>query len=445
MNLFKRFKLKKGKEVLNSTGGNYIAGQMIPDEAPEQIPENFQPRRRDSISDRSILMTLVGMLCNARTDFNDVDLYKDDTVFAHSFQIDRLPSEPTLRQRLDELPEERSHTTLRGFNQILLKQRSFGTVKAGHLNLVPVDIDVSPLDNSGSRKQGVSFTYKKHDGFAPIFAYIGAEGYMLNNELRPGSQNCQNQTAEFIADCMSSVKELGLSGQTLLRLDSGNDAEENFTHFGQSYFIVKRNLRKESREQWLATARQVGQLESSREGKNVYTGFVDHLRPGGAKSSLEPVPVAFEVIERLTDPDGNYLLEPEIEVNTFWTNLPCAKAREIIDLYHDHGTSEQFHSEFKSDLDIERLPSDKLCVNKIVLLCGMLAFNLLRSVGQEVVKRAQLAPVKIEVKRWRLKTVLQTIIYCAVRVVRHGRGIGLNFGKSCPWFDVIADLAGAKA
>ena len=91
------------------------------------------------------------------------------------------------------------------------------------------------------------------------------------------------------------------------RLDSGNDAEENFTHFGQSYFIVKRNLRKESREQWLATARQVGQLESSREGKNVYTGFVDHLRPGGAKSSLEPVPVAFEVIERLTDPDGNYL------------------------------------------------------------------------------------------------------------------------------------------
>ena len=65
--------------------------------------------------------------------------------------------------------------------------------------------------------------------------------------------------------------------------------------------------------------------------------------------------------------------------------------------------------------------------------------------GQEVVKRAQLAPVKIEVKRWRLKTVLQTIIYCAVRVVRHERGIGLIFGKSCAWFDIIADLARAKA
>ena len=153
MKLFKRFKLKKGKEVLNSTGGNYIAGQMIPDKAIEQIPENFQSRRRDSISAHSILMTLVGMLCNARTDFNDVDLYKDDTVFAHSFQIDKLPSEPTLRQRLDELPEQRTHLALRNFNQSLLKDRSFGTVQAGHLNLVPIDIDVSPLDNSGSSKQ----------------------------------------------------------------------------------------------------------------------------------------------------------------------------------------------------------------------------------------------------------------------------------------------------
>jgi hypothetical protein len=49
-----------------------------------------------------------------------------------------------------------------------------------------VDIDVSPLDNSGSHKEGVSRTYKGHDGYAPIFSYIGAEGYMLDCELREG-------------------------------------------------------------------------------------------------------------------------------------------------------------------------------------------------------------------------------------------------------------------
>ena len=96
-----------------------------------------------------------------------------------------MPSGATLLQRLDELPAERSQLALRTLTQSLLSGRRFGTVRSGYLDLIPVDIDVSPLDNSGSHKQGVSFTYKKHDGYAPIFAYVGAEGYMLHHELRP--------------------------------------------------------------------------------------------------------------------------------------------------------------------------------------------------------------------------------------------------------------------
>jgi len=436
----KRLKLERGKEELNSTGGNHLCGHFLREAAREHLPANFQSRRKGAISDRDILMTMTGMLCNSRTDFTNANLYTDDTVFAHSFGIDDLPSEVTLRQRLDELPAERSQSALRRLNQSLLSGRTFGTVRAGHLDLVPVDIDVSPLDNSGSHKQGVSFTYKKHDGYAPIFAYVGAEGYMLDHELRPGKQHCQEGTPQFIGGCVEKLEALGLGGRCLLRLDSGNDAEENFAHFGENFFIVKRNLRRECPEQWLATARRLGDLQESRDGKNVYTGFVDHLCPGGAKSVMSPVSVAFEVIERLTDPDGNRLLLPTIEVNTYWTNLPCA-ATEVCALYHDHGTSEQFHSELKSDLDIEQLPSGKLCVNRIVLLCGMLAFNLLRTLGQEVIVRSHLAPVKIKVSRWRLKTVLQNIVYCAVRVIRHGRAIKLHFGKTCPWFDVIEDIA----
>lgn len=439
----KRYKVKKGKGELNSTGGNYLCGMLLEGHAKRSLPENFHPRRSDAIGDRSVLLTMIGLLSNGRSDFNDVDLYRGDEVFANAYGIERLPSEPVLRQRLDELPPLRSHAALRKLNTRLLGTGEFGTVKAGHLKLVPVDFDVSPFDNSGSSKQGVSFTYKKYDGYAPIFAYLGAEGYMLDCELRPGSQHCQSGTPEFISGCVSKLDKLGLDGRCLLRLDSGNDAAENFDHFGEHFFLVKRNLRKECREQWLATARRVGAKRESRDGKNIFTGFVDHLRPGGDRSRA-CVPVVFEVIERLTDLDGNYLLVPEIEVNTWWTNLPC-EAQELIGLYHDHGTSEQFHSELKSDLDIERLPSGKLCVNKIILLCGMIAFNLLRGLGQEVIRRAALAPQRITVRRWRLKTVLQNIIYCAVRIVRHAGSIELHYGKRCPWFDIIADIARSRA
>ena len=49
---------------------------------------------------------------------------------------------------------------------------------------VSVDIDVTPMDNSNSNKEGVSRTYKGFDGYAPMMAYIGTEGYAINFELR---------------------------------------------------------------------------------------------------------------------------------------------------------------------------------------------------------------------------------------------------------------------
>ena len=58
------------------------------------------------------------------------------------------------------------------------------------------------------------------------------------------------------------TQSLRAKRKLLDRLDSGNDAEENFAHFGQESFIIKRNLRRECPEQWLATARRVGELKS---------------------------------------------------------------------------------------------------------------------------------------------------------------------------------------
>jgi len=60
-------------------------------------------------------------------------------------------------------------------NVNLLNLATISPVEAGGRKYIPVDVDVSPLDNSGSHKEGVRRTYKRHDGFAPIFSYIGAE------------------------------------------------------------------------------------------------------------------------------------------------------------------------------------------------------------------------------------------------------------------------------
>ena len=50
--------------------------------------------------------------------------------------------------------------------------------------------------------------------------------------------------------------------------------------------------------------------------------------------------------------------------------------------YHAHGECEQFHSEIKTDMDLERLPSGKFATNALILELGMVAYNILRMIGQ---------------------------------------------------------------
>jgi hypothetical protein len=64
----------------------------------------------------------------------------------------------------------------------------------------------------------------------------------------------------------------------------------------------------------------------------------------------------------------------------------------VVELYRAHGTSEQFHSELKTDLDLERLPSGKFQTNELVLLLGMVPYNLLKLIGQESLREAD-API----------------------------------------------------
>ena len=81
-----------------------------------------------------------------------------------------------------------------------------------------------------------------------------------------------------------AIREIELDGKCLIRLDSGNDAAKNFDALGDEHFIIKRNLRKESKEQCLAMARRVGDKVESRDGKNVYVGEVSHKHPGNDQS-----------------------------------------------------------------------------------------------------------------------------------------------------------------
>jgi hypothetical protein len=75
------------------------------------------------------------------------------------------------------------------------------------------------------------------------------------------------------------------------------------------------------------------------------------------------------------------LLVPKVDVATWWTSLDH-EPEDIFRLYREHATCEQFHSEIKSDIGLERLPSGKFATNAAILKLGGLVYNLLRVIGQ---------------------------------------------------------------
>ena len=139
----------------------------------------------------------------------------------------------------------------------------------------------------------------------------------------------------------------------------------------------------------------------------------------------------YEITERTIDKHGQYFIAPDIELNTYWTNLPLSD-QEIIDLYHAHGESEQYHSEIKTDMDVERLPSGKFDSNKLVLELTVIAYNILRIIGQESLKKKD-SPTRKAVRRHRIRTVISNLMQFAGHLTEHAGKLVLSIGKSNLW------------
>lgn len=306
--------------------------------------------------------------------------------------------------------------------------------------LVPVDIDVTPMDNSKFKKEGVSRTYKGFDGYAPMMAYIGTEGYAINFELREGKQHCQKGTVEFLQETIKLCHKL-TDKPLLIRLDSGNDSIDNVAVLMDTgcFFIIKRNLRRESTDDWFEMAKQYFQnVNSPRDGKTVYIGSDWKTVTSKQFNKEFTLRTGYEITERTIDKYGQFNLVPDVEVETWWTNLGDPD-EEIIRLYHAHGECEQFHSEVKTDMDLERLPSGKFATNALILELGMLAYNILRMIGQGTIG-GRAPRQKRDVKRRRLRTVISNLIMMAGHVTMHARQLIIGLGKSNVWRHIFSDI-----
>ena len=384
----------------------------------------------DVISHADVIKSYCGLLAQAKSDFVAIEQYRSDDFFRESLGSKQVPSEGTMRQRMDEHAEAFLPALSWASIELLQKAKVPVTpIETGH---VTVDIDGFAMDNSDSKKEKSSRTYRNFDGFLFLPAYLGIEGWMVNGHLLPGSQHPQKEFITFLRETHARIRQI-CDKKLLYRADSAHDSLDNrveLAGYAKTDYVIKWNPRKQNNAYWWRLGLETGVVTNPRPGKRVALFSVKEKETVTDETG-DKMTYTFRrvmrVTERTIDKKGQPLLIPDIELEGWWTSLKL-EDQKIIELYKGHGLCEQYHAEIKTDMDLERLPSGKFATNRLVMACGALVYNILRFVGQTALVGSK-GIIRHEAKRRRIKTVIQEMIYFAGRMIATGRRLKLRFSR----------------
>ena len=230
---------------------------------------------------------------------------------------------------------------------------------------LPLDIDTFAMDNSGTAKEGVGSTNAGIDGYCPLAAYLGTHSFSLDLTLLPGTQHSAKHTDDDLRRLVPPAQRLSAAGPKaplLARLDSGFDSTAlmaccesmSLPSVPQLDWIIKWNSRSTDAAQLANELDAAGTAwEHRRAGKRMAT-WEQTVQVPRVQRAVRRV---LRLVERTIGSRGQHLILPEYELDGRTTTLPLSlDAQKTIALYASHGTHEQFQAEFRTDLDLTRLP-----------------------------------------------------------------------------------------
>ena len=445
------FVVKKLPYDLSSHGGLALVGRLF---KRINLPAMVDPAYpvRAGIAGSDILKCYLALLTLGKNDFEAVEGFRSQRFAHQALGLRAVPSSATLRQRFDAMGTEWSELADH-INRAILGLRldgapiDFGTLPSGHL---PLDIDTFVMDQSETAKEGVSWTYAGVDGYCPIALYLGTRGYCLELDLRVGSQHSACESEHNIERALGTACAVS-AAPLLLRADSGFCSQHLISCTLQQAgalgrqvdLLIKWNPRTAPVEKIAAQrcADTATVWAQPREGKRecLWSESLDALEIKGqsVRARARALRRVYRLTERTLDKKGQPLLLPEYVLEGWTTTLgPEVGCEQVIALYRDHATHEQFHAEFKTDMDLNRLPSGKFATNHLVCALAAVAMNLLRIVGQHTLHESD-SPLRKSALRRRIKTVMQEMMYKAARIISHARGWALGISGSDSGFAVF--------
>lgn len=214
-------KFSTSSENISSNGGfSFVSGILDSISEMSLWDKLLAVHCNTRFSHQAIVRGAIGLMTAGCCDFADIEKFSGDAMFRHLAGKD-IPSQETFRQRMNLLSETNWTPVVDGIVAALLRKASLGRISLYGTDYIPLDIDVSVLEDKASNKEGVAMSYHKVKGYAPIFCYAGTQGHMVANEMRPGSQHCEKGAVEFLRRCVGIMLKAGHKASELLLLGFG--------------------------------------------------------------------------------------------------------------------------------------------------------------------------------------------------------------------------------
>ena len=155
-----KFIIEQSNEDIMPLGGLALAGYLL-EKTNLESRLNCIPikgiRNSNKLKNFEVVSSYLGLLLQGKNSFENIEEFRGDIFFSSVLGIENVPSSSRLRQRLDLMPTITNN---------VIKEESVSLLKKAGVKLsacidghIPLDIDVTPFDNSNSKKEGVSFTY----------------------------------------------------------------------------------------------------------------------------------------------------------------------------------------------------------------------------------------------------------------------------------------------
>ena len=365
---------------------------------------------RKCTSGLAILKAVIALQVNGFKHFSDLEKISNDPLYHEIVGASFSPV--TFRQRSEKISQYKEFSAkIDSINRELLGHASPQPIYiCGHKKYT-IDIDGTDLENKDSNKEKATRIYNGKIGYFPLMVYL--DDLLLTSELRPGTTHDHYGVLKIVKHCIKYIiKSLNINVKDIiLRADSAHDDALFFDLLNTLllWFIIKANPRDVDYTDLVIDALNNGmciQYHSSNGTliKEEYFLFRDDEKPKNMET--DNINRGIRVTKNFFDKDhqryssdaydpSKYTTKEHspIQLDMVWYNFKMDdsltdrndEVHQCFELYKDHGGSEQFHSEVKTDMNQELLPSGKFSVNYMWFKILSLSYNLLRITGKDYI------------------------------------------------------------